>query len=149
MTVAVRLATLKDISDILAFAKRKLESTNYQPFPFNAVVARRTVKNAMTNAWSRVWIATEDGKVRGFLIGEIGDLPFSHYQSATDLAFLADKGGRLLLDAFVAWCRMRKVARIDMGVSASKVRRGTDRLFSRAGFARSGGMYYQHLEIGP
>lgn len=145
MTVAVRRGKLTDISDILAFAKRKLESTNYQAFPFNAVIARRTVKGAMTRPDSRLWVAERDGKITGFLIGEVGTMPFTHRESATDLAFLADAGGLRLLLAFVDWCKMLNVGRIDMGVSATRYRRAMDRLFGSAGLQRSGGMYYANF----
>lgn len=144
MTVTVRLAQPQHLSDIVAFAKELLQRTNYQEFPFNAVVARRTVKNAMTDKDSRVWITQRDGKIAGLLIGEIGHMPFTHFLAATDLAFIADAGGELLLDAFVQWCKLRGVARIDMGISAGVNRKGVDRLFRRHGFERSGGMYHMN-----
>ncbi len=144
----VRLARLTDVSNILAFAKARLQGTNYAGFPFNAVIARRTVMQAMKDADSRVWVLERDGAIRGFLIGEVACMPFTHHTSATDIAFMADSRGDLLLDAFVRWCKLRKVARIDMGVSATSKRKATvDRLYARLGFEQAGGMYYANLLV--
>lgn len=132
----VRLATMLDLSDIVAFGKAAMEKSNYASFPFNAVIARKIGKGMMTSKDSRVWVAeTEGGKLTGFLIGEIGPMPFTHYYSASDLIFVADQGGDLLLDAFVEWCKLRGVARIDMGVSAGPEREeAVRRAFERKGF---------------
>ena len=142
----VRLAKMTDISNTLAFVKRKLEETNYSGFPFNSVVARRTMRDAMTSKASRVWVAEHEGKIVGILVGETGPLPFTHFMGATDLCFLADAGGEKLLAAFLAWCKLLKVARIDMGVSAggSVNQKVVDRLFRRNGLVKSGGMYHMN-----
>lgn len=141
-----RLAQLADVSHILAYAKERLGGTNYDGFPFNAVIARRTVLGAMKSADSRVWVLDKDGLICGFLIGEIGHMPFTHHTSASDLAFMAGGGGHLLLDAFVRWCKLRKVARIDMGVSATDGRgAAVDRMYASTGFQKAGGMYYMNL----
>lgn len=150
--VTVRLAKITDLSEIVAFAARKLApgQSTYDGIPFNAVIARRTAKEAMTDksGRSRVWVTERDGELCGFLIGQIGEMPMSHYLAAQDLAFLADAGGDLLVKAFVGWCRLvGKVARIDMGVSASSARwiPVLRRFFRRQGFAEGGGLYYLNL----
>lgn len=143
----VRLATLNDISDILAFGKDAMARSNYSVFPFNAVVARRIVKQSMTSADSRVWIACRDnGVITGFLMGELGPMPMTHFHAATDLIFVADAGGDLLLDAFVEWCKMRHVARIDMGISAGPEREAAVRkMFESRGFVYSGPMFHLNM----
>ena len=144
--ITCRLGKLTDLSEVLAFAKRKLEDTNLNPLGFNAVIARRTVKNAMTSADSRVWVTERDGAIAGFLIGEIGPLPMTHHMGATDLAFLADAGGDLLLEAFKAWCKLRNVARIDMGISAGPEHdAAVRRMYGSKGFVYSGSMFHLNL----
>lgn len=144
--IVCRLGKLTDLSEIVAFAKRKLETTNYAGFEFNAVIARRTAKAAMTCPDSRVWVTERDGQIVGLLIGEIGPMPMTHHMAATDLGFLADAGGDLLLEAFVAWCNLRNVARIDMGVSAGPEEDAAIcRMFRRKGFTRSGSMFHMNL----
>lgn len=145
MTV-VRLATMQDLSDIVALGARwHARGSTYDGIPYNAVIARRTAKRCMMDQDSRVWVAVRKGVIIGFLIGEIGQMPMSHYCSATDLAFVAFGGGDALRNAFVSWCRLRKVARIDMGVSASGPQRSIQRFFRRGGFSEGGGLYYLNL----
>lgn len=143
----VRLATMLDLSDIVAFGKAAMEKSNYAQFPFNSVIARKIGKGMMTSKDSRVWVAeTDGGKLTGFLIGEVGPMPFTHYYSATDLLFVADQGGDLLLDAFVEWCKLKGVARIDMGVSAGPEREeAVRRAFERKGFVYSGPMFHMNM----
>lgn len=143
----VRLATLSDLSDILAFGKDAMARSNYNVFPFNAVVARRVVKASMTSPDSRVWIVERGGKITGFLMGEIGAMPMTHFHAATDLIFVADAGGDLLLDAFVEWCKLRHVARIDMGISAGPEREAAVRkMFESRGFVYSGPMFHLNMQ---
>lgn len=145
----VRLAKIADLSDIVAYAKTAHERSNYATLPFNGVIARRTAKAAMTDANSKVWVADDDGHIRGVLVGEIGPLPMTHFMGATDLVFFADKGGDLLLEAFVEWCKLRKVARIDMGISGGPDREGVvRRMFRRPGFEYSGQMFHLDLPVG-
>lgn len=147
--MTVRTAKLSEMSDILAYARTAHARTNYATLPFNPVIARRTLKRALTDADSRVWVAERRGAVCGLLIGEIGDMPMTHYRSATDLVFVADHYGMGLLAAFVAWCKLRDVARIDMGISAGPMReRAVRRMFERAGFTYSGQMFFQNLRSG-
>lgn len=143
----VRRAALSDLSEIVALGARIVPKTNLARFPYNAVIARRTTKRAMTDANSRVWVTeSEDGKLKGVLIGEIADMPMTHYQCATDLIFIAEAGGDLLLDAFIHWCGLRKVARIYMGISTGTGREeATKRLFARKGLAHCGPMFVMDL----
>lgn len=135
---------MSDLSEIVAFAKGWLKGTNYEGHEFNSVIARRTVKEAMTSPNARVWITEDEGKVVGLLIGEIGPMTMTHRMGATDLAFLpTGKGGDLLLDAFLEWCKLRKVGRIDMGISAGPGREeAVKRAMRRKGFAYSGLMFH-------
>ena len=143
--ISIRKATHADMSAVVAFAKRKLEGSTYDGVPFNAVIARRTVKRALEDGDARVYVATREGELCGFIIGEIGPMPMSHHMGASDLAFLADAGGDLLVDEFIHWCRLRKVARIAMGVSASTAAPRSTRFFRRKGFSEGGGLFYMNL----
>lgn len=142
----VRRGMLSDISAILEVAQRILPSTNYAPLGYNAVIARRNVQRYMTTADARVWVVLDKGKVVGFLMAELGALPHVARLGATDFAFLAERGGDLLLDAFIEWCKLCKVARIDMGISAGPEREAAiRRAMARKGFVYSGPMFHMNL----
>lgn len=142
----IRKATFADLSAIVACGARwHAAGSTYDGIPYNAVIARRTVKRCLTDADARVWVAERDGEVVGFLIGQIGEMPFSHHTSASDLAFVAQAGGDELVAAFIAWCRLRRVARIDMASSAMRASAVVRRFFRRAGFEEAGGLYFLNL----
>ena len=143
----VRLARLTDLTPICAWGKDRLAATNYHEFEFNGVIARRTLKGCMTSKDSRVWVAERKDMLCGLLVGEIGPMPFTHYMSATDLIFAAEAHGSELLSAFIAWCKLRGVARIDMGVSAGALERepALRRVFEREGMVYSGPMFHMNL----
>lgn len=143
----IRLAKLTDLSEIMVLAARLKDDTNYRNLPFNAVIARRTCKSAMTDKDSRVWVSTHaDGRIAGFLVGIVGPMVWTHYLGASDLYFMAEAGGDLLLDAFIAWAKLRGVARIDMGISAGGEREAAlKRAFRRKGFDYSGPCFHLNL----
>lgn len=142
----VRRGKLSDISAILAVAARILPTTNYAPLGFNSVIARRNVQRFMVTADSRVWVVEDKGEIVGFLMAELGGMPHVARLSATDFAFLAERGGDLLLDAFIDWCKLCKVARIDMGISAGPEREAAiKRAMARRGFTYSGPMFHLNL----
>jgi hypothetical protein len=150
VTVRVRLAQPHHLSEMVALGKKHHEAGNYSAYPYNAVLARRTIKEHMTDRDSRAWITVKevDGKevIVGLLLGQIAPAGWFALLQATDTAFIADQGGDLLLSAFVAWCKLRKVARIDMGISAGSGRNpALDRMFRREGFEVSGTMYHMNL----
>lgn len=146
--ITVRLARPNQLSDIVAFGKKEYENTNYMPdYPFNSVLARRTVKAGMSHKDSRVWIAVrENGDICGLLIGQIWPGAWFAGTQATDITFIAAAGGDQLVDVFVHWCKLRGVNRIDMALTASNERKGVRRFFRRKGFKPGGGSYYLHLQ---
>jgi hypothetical protein len=132
-----------DLSDILAFGKAACDKSNYAPLGWNGVIARRTLKDIFEQRNMRVFIARKNKQICGLLIGSIDPMPFCAGLSATDLVFAADAGGDMLLDLFVAWCKLNKVARIDMGVSQEgQSEEALSKLYERAGFVRAGRMFY-------
>ena len=93
-----------------------------------------------------MFVAKRAGKICGMLIASVDQLPFSRRKSATDVIFAADAGGELLLDAFLAWAKAKRVARVDMGVSQDD-NRAMDVLYRRKGLIRTGGMYMKNIEV--
>jgi hypothetical protein len=145
-----RLAKVADMSEIVALGARLMPQTNYGTMAYNAVTARRSLKAYMTNGDSRVWVSEDaHGRIRGVLIGEVGPMGWSTYVGATDFVFAAEAGGDKLLEAYVAWCKLRGVARIDMGISAGTLTPRQEKALLRAmrrhGFVYSGMMFHRDL----
>lgn len=139
----IRRATQFDVSSICAFARRKLEESNYAS-GFNAVWFRKTLTAAIRDSDQCVFVALRDGEPCGLLVGCRMPQLFSPQYCATDQVFVADAGGHRLLELFMGWCRSNRVVRIDMGNSQAD-RKGLDRLMRRHGMQRAGSMYYQNI----
>lgn len=144
--ITVNRASINDLSNIIAYGRDAFERSNYAPLGYNSVIARRTIKAAIMDQAMRVFVAKKDGVLCGVLVGMIDAMPFCAGLSATDLVFTATHGGDLLLDAFVAWCKERKVTRIDMGVSQEENDEVITALYQRKGFVRAGGLFYQQKQ---
>lgn len=143
MSVIARKASLIDVSDIVAFGKSAHPDSNWGTIPFNAACFRQSVMRSLKDVDSCVFIARRDGDVCGLLIGCTTPLLFSPLYCATDQVFVARSGGDRLLRLFLDWCKTKRVVRVDMGNSQAD-RRGMDRLMSRYGMSRAGGMYFRN-----
>lgn len=139
-----RRGTQFDVSGICAFGKRKHAESNYAA-EFNAVWFRKVLFGALKDKDQCVFVTVKDGEIAGLLIGCRMPMLFSPKYCATDQVFVADAGGDLLLDHFMAWCAKNRVARIDMG-NTQQDRAAMDRLMRSRGMQRGGGMYYQNID---
>jgi hypothetical protein len=147
MTISVRLAHLGDLTRLVMFGRRAHADSNYSDIPFNANVTRNMFRGCVLLKGQDVLIAErEDGSLCGFLICMAIQLPFSLRKYATDGSFYAEQGGDALRDAFIAWAKSKRVARIDMNVSQAGQDRSIDRFYRARGFERTGGMYLLKLE---
>lgn len=141
------------LSSILIYSRRACEaSPSWGPLGYNAVIWRQTLLDSFRDPSSVVIAALNGNDVCGLLVGTKGPLPWCAGFGATDLVFVADRGGNLLLREFKSWCREKKVRRIDMGISDTEITDedgeciAADVMFRREGFSKSGRMYYQIME---
>lgn len=129
-------------SEVLRFSAGAFERSNYAPLKFNSVIARKTLRDMANDRTMRPFTAWRGQRCVGILVGMISPLPWSAGLCATDLVFVAEQGGDMLLERFVKWARENKCVRIDMGVSDDALRAGYDRLYRREGFNKAGGVYF-------
>lgn len=142
MTVTVRPASLLDLSATLVYARLAHERSNLAEFPYNAVIARQTLKTALREPNMGLWIALQEQTVCGLLIGVCDPMPSSAGLYATDVIFVADRGGGRLLDCFLDWARRKRVVRLDLSVSQADPGGRIDALYTGRGLQRAGGSYY-------
>lgn len=146
--ITVRLANLGDLTRLVILGRQAHGQSNYSDVPFNANVARDTLRGAVLLKGQDVIIAERaDGSLCGFLIAMTVQLPFSHRKYATDGIYWAEQGGDKLLDAFLAWAKSKHVARIDMNVSQADPTNRLDALYQSRGLERTGGMYLKKIPL--
>ena len=130
----------------MRYSRSAFDKSSYAPLGFNAVMWRTVLRGAMMDRSMLVRAAWRGSECVGLIVGQLGPLPWCVGLAATDIVFVADQGGDLLLRDFVAWAESHKVRRIDMGVSDTPIpelRAVHDRFFRAAGFERAGGMYFK------
>lgn len=143
----MRLLQPHMLSEVMRFSAEMFLKSNYADLKFNSVIARGTLKESMRDKSMRPFTMWRGQRCCGLLIGMIMPLPWAAGLSATDLVFIAEAGGDILLDEFVAWSRRNRVIRIDMGVSDSSLRPGYDRFYESHGFKKAGRVYYMQDEV--
>ena len=144
--IHVRKAGLTDLSAMVAWGKEAHARSNYADIaPFNAVMTRQFLKQAMTQPEEALFVALNP-KVCGLLAGVVDVYPFSHTVFATDVLFVADQGGEKLLDAFIAWAKRRGARVMESFPSQSDRYDTLAHLFERKGFERCGGGFRLNLQ---
>lgn len=140
MTVTVRIAGLTDLSALCAFGKEQHAKSNYAEIaPFNSVMTRQFFKQYASQPAQLLAVAHNRSGVCGLLAGHVDTYPFSHTIYATDVLFVAEAGGDLLLDFFIAWAK-RRGARVMESYPSQCDRYDTlAQLYARKGFTRCGG----------
>lgn len=146
--IVIRTSLLPSrFSEVMRYSREAFDKSNYATLGFNAPQWRAVLRSGMRDRDMRILTAWRGERCVGVLVGMIGPMPWCVGMSATDLVFVADQGGDMLLREFVAWAKGRKCKRIDMAVSDEAARRGYDRLYANAGFKRAGGVYYMQGEM--
>lgn len=147
--VVTKLVQPAQLSEVMRYSRTAFDKSNYAPLGFDAVLWRQVLRNAILEKSMLVRAAWRGQRCVGLIVGMLAPLPWCVGLAATDLVFVADQGGELLLRDFVAWAESHKVRRIDMGVSdtpAPELRNARtvhDRFYRAAGFERAGGMYFK------
>lgn len=144
--VTARPASLLDLSAMLVYARIAHERSNLAEFPYNSVIARQTLKTALREPNMAVFAAWRDNEVCGLLIATCDPMPSCAGLCATDIVFVADAGGPLLLPLFLAWVKRKRAKRLDMSVSQADPTGRIDALYTGNGLQRAGGAYYLNLE---
>lgn len=146
--ITVRPATLADLPAMLVLGERLYRASDQAAaLPWNGVIARRTLRDALLDRDSQIFLAHRAGSPDpcGILIGQLSASPWSAGVLASDLAFAAEAGGDRLLRAYLRWCRQRGARWVDLGVSQRGRPEAKTRLLRRVGFTPAGGMYHLNL----
>lgn len=148
--VVVRMAMPHMLTEMMRYSREAFEASNYATHGFHATQWRSVLREAMLDKSMCVISAWRGQRCVGLLVGMMAPMPWCLGFAATDIVFVAEQGGDMMLRQFVDWARARKCKRIDMGVSDDAILRMSperigklyDRMFAAAGFHRAGGVYF-------
>lgn len=143
----VRLANYGDTTKIVVFGRRQLEQSVYNHVPFNAAAARRSVREIIKSGNGDILLAVNDvDEIRGILIAWHEPLIWTNRKVATDIHFLAEQGGDMLLRAFRNWAKEKGCSEVCMGTFNDRDEDRIERLFNRIGFRTVGKAYRMELK---
>lgn len=137
----VRRAQHTDVRQILDLLQEYHATSNVKNVKFVRQDCAKVVDAYMgsRDCFTEVCV-DDDGRLLGLLFGSLQPHFINRRASwATDLFFIANGGGNILLRRFKEWAANSGAERIIMGVSSGDSR--ADALIELSGFERTGGMY--------
>ncbi len=142
----VRLARFDDITPLVIFAKTQHTKSSFNRLVFNAALFRKSLRDIIRGGNGDVLIAVnKKGQIRGMLLAWHEALTWTHRKYATDLHFVAEQGGDMLLRAFKKWAIERDCCEVGLGTFNGKDEDRIETLFNRLGFETVGKTYRMEL----
>ena len=141
-----RIANHADITQIVIFAKGQHGKSVYKGYQFNAAHFRKTLKTIISGGNGDALLAVNDkGQIRGLLLAWHEELSWSKLRIATDIHFVCEQGGDMLLREFKRWARERGCIEAVMGTFNGMDEERIGRLYNRIGFENAGHTFRARL----
>lgn len=142
----VRAANHADITQAVLFAKTQHAKSAYCGYAFNPSQLRKSLTAIIRSGNGDVLLAVNSkGQIRGMLLAWHEELTWSKHKVATDIHFVAEQGGDMLLRAFKQWAKERGCIEIDLGTFNGGDEDRIERLYNRIGFETVGQTYRARL----
>jgi hypothetical protein len=145
--VEVRKANFQDITPLVIFGKSQHAKSTFRDLAFNAAFFRRNLRELIRNDNGDALIAVnKEGHIRGLLLAWHEPLLWNRVPYATDLHFVAEQGGDMLLRAFMKWAKKRGCVEIGIGTfNGGENEQRIEILYNRLGFKTVGKTYRMEL----
>lgn len=140
-----RLTDPKWIPQLIALGREFHAKSIYAGIPYDPTTCRQVLKGALAQPHMALFANVEgEAEVTGFLIALISDYVFASASYATDLVFVAKKGGPALYRRFEKWAKDCGCQAIQVGVSSGigdPAKLG--RYYVNLGYRQVGGLYHR------
>jgi len=143
--VICRKAEYEDAGNVASFLARMQPQTRYKEPPVNEASVKGLVLGSIAAKRAVCYVTEDKGEICGVLVGLV--MPYVWNEAffyATDYLFVAEKGGNLILQKFIRWCKKPRVLEIKLGESAGSTIAGP--LYEAVGFKQVGGIYEMRLK---
>lgn len=146
----IREATFDDVPEIIEIGKRGHAASDNARFKFNEAKAKLLCAQLIVGKTTCLFVAVDNGKIVGILLGQTEEYVYCNMRYATDIALYAEApgAGRALLKRFEKWAfDEKKVDQLLMGVSfKAGQNRQAEAMYRRRGFAHVGGIFTKNRE---
>ena len=122
--IQVKLATVRDVQDLVAFGVKEKEENEVLPeIPVNFEDISYWFAECIMSGGNYVFIAKENEEICGFLVLTEMACPWNkNHTYLMDLMFLARKGGLKLIRTAKALAKKKKMKSVVLSVSSKKER---------------------------
>lgn len=147
----VRLARFDDITNMVIFGRQQHEKSALGHLPFSPAAFRKSLHEIIRGGNGDVLLAiNKAGEIRGLLIAWHEALLWTKAKVATDIHFVAEQGGDMLLRAFRKWALERGCSQMFIGTMSDKHIGPRNafrikRFFERMGLTAVGNVYRMEL----
>ena len=131
---------------MVIFTKQQHSKSIYKGLMFNSALFRKSLHAIIKGGNGDILLAiSKKGQIRGLLIAWHEPMLWTHRKMATDIHFIAEQGGDMLLRAFKKWARERGCCEIGLGTFSMENADRIETLFNRLGFETVGKTYRMEL----
>ena len=142
----VKIAKYDDITATVIFAKSQHAKSTFKDLAFNASLFRKSLREIIKSGNGDILLAVNrSGGIRGILMAWHEQMTWNRRPYATDLHFVAEQGGDLLLRKFKEWAIERGCCEIGLGTFNGVDEDRIEKLFNRIGFKTVGKTYRMEL----
>ncbi len=141
----IRKAVLDDVEALIEIGKRGHADSENAKYDFDEGRAKLLAAQCVVANRLCAFVAVVDGKIVGFLLGQMETYPYIKMTYSTDLALYSEHpgAGRKLIERFKVWAfEERKVDQIILAVShGGKSASHAAALYRRLGYEHVGGLF--------
>lgn len=143
MPFEVRPPQFGEVTEVVKKCREMHATSSWSWVPFSPQRLRTNILRLIDRHDACVLVSWDDGKPVGILIGMLDSFIYGNSYYATDIEFIAEKGGDELLSKFTEWAFLSNAVAVVMGMSnkSDHSEEAKDRYFKSRGFEKTGGMY--------
>lgn len=140
-------ARYEDVLPLLHFCVKMHKVSGWDWIPMDKDVMRKNLVTVIRTQGMEALVAKDrEGIIHGVLLASTDRMFFGKTTYATDIHFMARKGGLHLLRAFERWSVEQKAAVIIMSIATADPNKRIERFYEKAGFERIGTAFIKRLE---
>lgn len=141
----VRTATYQDLNPLVAFAKARHDASDWAVLPFSPTKVRNNIVTMIRTEGMDVLLAEDEGEICGMLLAGIDQFFFNNMTYATDVHFVAERGGFQILRAFFRWAEERGCRAVIMSVANSDPEGRVAKFYESCGMQSVGNAFVRWL----
>ena len=145
-----RVANYADLAELVKLARRHHELNDWNFLPFSSQKVRNKLVTMMRSPGTDVLVAEdEDRKLQGMLLAGLYQFFMNQQLYASDVHFVADKGGVELLRLFFKWAEERRAQMCFMTIATADTEERVRGFYEACGMERIGMIYVKRFHVEP